>query len=148
MKRWLEVAPSIMRLAFGPTLIVPVEGREAGYRFLSPFLHAVQVDPGNTTDLVYQINRPRPTETNINGLIVNRLSRWAVVYIQNSLLSFDHSNRTTTNLAINESFLGSLTLDINTSKEFQAEIPKEQSANLLDELLNLAQEIASEGDIP
>jgi hypothetical protein len=148
MLRWLEFAPSIMRLAFGATLIIPVENPASGNRLFSSFLHYVQIDSENSADLLYQINRPRPSKTDITDLVINRLSKWNVMLLQNAVLSLIPNLQNAANIATRTTWLCDLTLDINTAAEFQGELPKAQLPNLLNELTTLAQEIAREGDIP
>jgi hypothetical protein len=148
MKRWLESTPPILRLAFGATMVIPTENRESGYRILSPFLRNVQIDPKNSSDLVYQINRPRPAKTKISGLSLNRLCKWSVIQLNETQITVDSVGRSVANLPSKVSYFCELTLDLSTAAEFQAEIPNGQLTKLLDELVALGQETAREGDIP
>ncbi len=78
MLRWLDMSPPIQRLAFGAVLLQPVKDRQVGYERISSYLPAIRLDPQGSSDLLYQINRPRDSTSGVTGLRINRLSRWSV----------------------------------------------------------------------
>ena len=53
----------VIRLGFAPTLLVPVADRIEGYQVLSKLLPSVKVDPQNSEDMFWQINRSRNLES-------------------------------------------------------------------------------------
>lgn len=146
MLRWFELAtcPPVQRLAFGATVLLPVENQQIGYRQISAYL-PFQLDPEGSSDFSYQINRPRDSTSGISGLRINRLSKWSLVRV------------TMGALALGPAFVGysarrihhvcRLELDINTVPDFQGELSREQLPQIFQELVNLGQEIVREGDI-
>lgn len=143
MTEWLASpeCPPLVRLALGVVLVIPASSREAGYQLLDDFLTAVQLEPENTSDFSYQINRPRSSVT-LNGLKINRLTKWSVAAFQSFLTAptglvmgaAEHSVR--------------LEMDINTAPSGLEEIPKTKVFDLLHELVSLAEEIATDGEKP
>ncbi len=152
MRHWfdLDTSPAVQRLAFGATLLQPVENQESGYQQLSIYLRSVHLDPRNSSDFLYQINRRRDSQSKIPGLKINRLSKWSVMQLLQGQFSLPisaelgHSQISTrlVNVACR------LELDINTIAEFQGELYREQLSEIFQELVKFGKEIASEGDIP
>lgn len=142
MLRWLAVCPVLKRLAFGAKLIQTTEGHVAGYSLLSKYLHSVKIDP-ESSDFSYQINRARQSRSRIPNLRINRLSKWVLLQIQMQLFAIDGRVTTTP-----PRYGCLLELDINTSPEFEGELPKAEYPALLEELVELGKEIALKGDIP
>lgn len=136
----------MIRLAFGAVLLQPVTNLQAAYQRLGHYLPAVTLDPTGSSDFVYQINRQRNSATEIAGLKINRLSKWAATRFVTATFS-------TTNPARISHHQGplfvSLALDINTAPDFQGEFEQGQSQQaVFSELVRLGCEIASQGDIP
>ena len=140
---WLqENDADLQRMAFGAEVFLPADNEEEALRQLSPFI-PLTIDPDTTSDLLYQINRRRHSKV-VPDLLVNRLSKWAVVKFsfgaQIDAQSFD--------LPGLEQFVTYLELDINTSPKFWGVL----SHNMLDmafkELVEMGQEITEKGDTP
>lgn len=149
MHRWLELetCPPLWRLAFGAILLVPVESREPGYRHLSAYLPSVHLDPVGSSDFLYQINRPRGSNSGVAGLTINRLCRWSVALIQ--LVGFPAGVPLPLDRMIEQQrHACRLELDINTSPSFRVVLPREQVPLVFRELVDLAREIVGEGDVP
>jgi hypothetical protein len=142
---WLTHAPTCQRLAFGCVLSHPVDGREAGYRWISRLLPAVTLDPEDSTDFSYSINRPRPTKGPIEGLIINRLSKWSVARLRSLSLQLPHGQEI---LPRPELHACRLELDINTTPEFQGTLSEENIKQVIGELIELKLEIPTAGDVP
>ncbi len=147
MEKWLglDTCPPIQRLAFGAILSLPVKDQEQGYRQISVYL-PFTLDPENSSDFMYQINRPRGSSSGIAGLRINRLSKWSVAttYWLKSKLSLGlasaaHSSRTQLHSC-------RLELDVNTMPDFKGELTQEQLLPLYQELINLGKEIVENGD--
>ena len=145
MRQWLPACPATKRLAFGAVLVQPVDNRASGYDLLNKYLHCVEVD-GDSTDLLYRINRPRDSASGITALRVNRLSSWSVMKVQRALCEISADEAIHEKIGP-ESFACRLELDMNTQPEFENELPREHMPQLLDELINLGLEIASKGDV-
>ncbi|MCX5826296.1 MAG: hypothetical protein NTY86_23205 [Deltaproteobacteria bacterium] len=147
VERWsqLDTCPSLSRLAFGATLLCPVENRYIGYTTLSPYLRNVVIDPEGSSDFVYQINRPRNSKGEIPGLRINRLSKWAVLALKIAMIAPQGSFSV---VKSKENMACHLELDINTSVEYNGTINQKAIKNVFQELVDLGKEIAEKGDIP
>jgi hypothetical protein len=148
MRRWFDfdTCPPAQRLAFGAVLLQPVEDRSTGYQQLSRYLPHVEVDPEGSSDFLYQINRRRESTSGINGLEINRLSKWSVATWRPARLSVGPAGIGYSKGQ--EHFACRLELDINTVPNLQEELTREQMPQVLEELVGLGREIAREGDIP
>lgn len=147
MLKWLELCPPIIRLAYGAILLEPVENKEVGYRRLSEYLPSVRVDAEASADFSYQINRPRKSQVKIDGLQINRLSKWSVTSLHSVTLAVGpkliHQYRSAA-----QTMACRLELDINTPAEIQDELPHDKLGDIFRELTNMGSEIANRGDIP
>lgn len=141
MRRWLVDGPPLQRLAFGTALYLPVEDRIEGYRQLSAYLR-LELDPVNSRDFLYQINRPRPSHCGVPDLDINRLSKWT--WLPLGLRAHDGEQPWP---GIRRSVC-LLELDMNTAPEYPGPLPRESYVPLFDELVALAEEIAVQGDVP
>jgi hypothetical protein len=83
--KWFIESPPVMRMAFGGVAYKPVADKEAGYRCLQEYLRELELDPVNSSDLNYRINRPRCVEIGDEEIILNRISTWSVRRIEMSL---------------------------------------------------------------
>lgn len=148
MQRWLTppMCPPIQRLAFGAILLQPTANRASGYALLDGFLPALDVDPHKSSDLLYQINRPRQSTCGVRDLLINRVSKWSVMSIQ--FVGIPVITLPVTTKLGPESFACHAEFDINTDKDFQIELPKEQLAIIFQELVDLGKELARSGEIP
>lgn len=143
---WLKIAPPISRLAFGATLFQSVEDRRAGYLHLANYLRSVQLDP-DTSDFSYQINRPRNSKSGVPELKINRLMKWSVMLFTLFGMSFEKKMPAKATITGQESHCR-LELDINTAPDFPGPLPPAEVADIFQELVGLAEEIAAEGDVP
>ena len=136
-------APEIKRMALGSILLIPGETKEIGYKRLSIFLPHVEFDIENTSDFLYQINRPTKSHT-IAELSINRLSKWSVAGALGVGIMFDGKPQLF--LGTEGEFACRLELDINTSQNYDKIIPKEQLTSILRELKEISLRIPQEGD--
>jgi hypothetical protein len=146
LRNWFnhQSCPVMHRIAFGAIVFLPVSNHQEGYETLSLYLPAVKLDPSNSSDFLYQINRPRELNIDIPELRINRLSKWSVFKFEAGVVSLradfiDHTPKTTL-------FACRLELDINTRQDFDGEINPNQIYIVFDELVSSAKEIISEGD--
>lgn len=139
--RWFELCGPLQRLAFGSVLSLPVNSRPEGYDRLRSFLKGVQIDPENSSDFLYQINRPRMFDADGFQIKINRLTKWSVRLWQLREIS-PVSDR-----LITSAHACSLELDLNTDGEFAKELPRESLKKILDVLIEFALEIGQRGDV-
>lgn len=149
MLRWfkLKTCPELKRLAFGPILVYPVDSRVAGYRQLSVYLPSIKLDHEGSSDFFYQINRIRNSTSKSDGFKINRLSKWSVSAVQR--MDFSIGKEIDLSVTKRQAYYACrLDLDINTAAEFPGPLPKKQLSLIFQELVDLAKEIALEGDVP
>ena len=149
MNRWLSLdsCPEIQRIAFGAVLLASVDSRESGYRQLAGYLPSVDIDPENSTDLSYQINRPRKSKTKIADLTINRLTKWSVAVVVGGDF-FVESEEIAYRKRLQKYVACRLELDINTNVGKQEPLPRDKIPAILSEFMSVAEEIVIEGDIP
>lgn len=147
--QWLsEARLDLQRLAFGASILLPVETEAEGYKRLAVYLHNVNLEPPPSSDFMYQVNRLRSSTGSIPDLKINRLSRWSVGKYQRTILQVSPSIGQAQQLIIgNDSRICRLELDINNAPELNKIIPTNKLPELFRELVDLGREIAAEGDI-
>ena len=146
---WLEQCPPTNRIAIGIVLILAVADRKAGYDLLGQYLPAVKVDSENSRDFSFQINRPRPSQSGISNLQINRLSRWSVARLSGIVVHVISGEPTPRVFESKEGLDACrVELDINTAPISDGAFPKEILSALVKELMDLGVEIATNGDIP
>lgn len=146
LNKWLQLSsvPNFHRIAIGGILTFPVPDRAEGYRQMSHLLPNVKIDPEGSTDLLYQINRPRSSNAGIPDLIINRLMKWSVatrflIPITSGNIKLEHKR---------QDFVCKLEFDINTTADYVGELNSEQARTIYPELFELAIEISQQGDMP
>lgn len=147
-RTWLERRPPLTRLAWGGVIKFVVPNKEDGYRKLAEFLHSVKIDPVGSSEFIYQINRPRTSRV-IDGMLVNRLSTWSVALLQPISIAVGFQPGQAVGLPTTPPISACrLVFDINSDATRTEPFEPRQLAPLLDELVELAAEIAVKGDIP
>jgi len=142
---WLAQAPALNRLAFGAVLSQSVENPRQGLLLLQKYLPSVTIDPDGSSDLFYQINRPR-LSLRVDGLRMNRLSKWVLQVAQRVTLVLGAPNETVQRASDFEASC-KLELDMNTAPDFGRALPAEHLGALLQETIDLGREIAQKGDV-
>ncbi len=145
VRRWLTLCNDIKRLAFGAILLYPVSNREEGYRLISNYLPFVELDPVNSSDFLYQINRPYESKV-FPPIIINRLSKWSVAKFQQFKIELSGEEKVHPTI-LQESYFCRLELDINNSPEGVDQLPNDKLVPIFDELSSVANEISLNGDI-
>ena len=138
-----SIKGGVLRVAFGTILVSPVGAKEEGYHLLDALLPAVTVDPVDSQDFLYRINRPRPLES-ITGN-ANRLSEWSVVQVQGGILAVGPSGMLTVPLGPSQ-FALRLMLDISTAVDNAAAFADNALKPLLDEVVGMGRDIWMRGD--
>lgn len=132
----------IKRLAFGSRLQKKVKNRIEGYKDLNKILQSVELDPENSSDFLYQINRPRLSSI-IKDLWINRLAIWRV--LNSKVLALNLGISPQGNIA-SDIFATNLDLDISSDANRESNLPKNDLQDLLSEFIELGNEIAQNGD--
>jgi hypothetical protein len=142
---WYEQCPPLNRFALGGVLLQPRPNRTSGYDTLQAYLHhSVRLDP-ESSDFLYQINRPRATQTGIRSLRINRLSKWSVALHRTFTILATEDTPTVESYARESACR--LEIDLNTAHEFKGPLPHERLVELTEEFRSLALELAARGDV-
>lgn len=142
MHKWLQMDTSlnILRIAFGAILEQPVVTPQEGYELLeSKYLKFNPHFDSETTDFLFQINRPRDSNT-IDDLRINRLTKWSVSKSQTILML-------PVKKIFPESFAVRVEIDVNSDPNFGKTLSLTETESLLSELANFGFEIAEKGDV-
>lgn len=147
ISRWIPRAPSCNRVALGCAARVPVATKEEGYRVLQSFLPAIQIDPIGSSDISYQVNRPRQSKSFAFPLSINRLSQWGVasVFMRAQATAPDQTN---IQIAASSGLFAKVQIDINTPAENDHIFTQDEMRSVIRELRDLAVEILQNGDCP
>ena len=149
MTSWLEASPALQRLAFGSVFMQLVTDQPTGYRRLAAYLPRIELDPENSSDFSYTINRPKPSTTRISDLVINRLSKWTVLQLRTVEVHISTVEGVSPETIVppGDLFACRLEVDVSTSAQYQGELPHDRLPSLYAELVSLSDEIAAEGDI-
>ena len=144
-KKWLictEIMP-IVRLAFGVALLIPTVDEVTAYERLQRLFP--DINPESVSDFSYQINRRRGSET-IEGLTINRLTRWDIVILERMVSPLDPIANTGDNRP-GRLYAVRVELDINAEPHTGHTLPPESLPKVFEELVEIGLEIVREGDI-
>ena len=147
VQEWLPKAPNINRIAFGADVVQKVADRVTGYNLISKYLPAVTLDPEGSTEFSYSINRPR-TLSEMNGIKINRLSKWSVAYFQSLTLSLVMGQPSVQRPSGDAIHALRLEIDTNTDELRSDPFPNSMLPELFGILTKFSEEILREGDIP
>ncbi len=141
-KQWLgfEDIPDVNRLALGGVLSHQERDKRAAYLRLPDYV-PVQVDP-ESSDFLFQINLPTQSRSDIEGLVINRLSKWAVTMFKLIALNAPggpFAQGLNTTIALQSE------IDINTAQEYEGELPKSRLAQIMDELIEHGRDLITNG---
>lgn len=148
--KWLGAASGVHRLALGAVLSLPVSDRDYGYETLQRYAPSLKLGPGKTSEVFFQINRPRPSKA-VSGLELNRLTKWHVsqrfpVSVQ---IAIGGAGNVQTGSVFGESsYSCRLELDLSTDAQRTETFAADTLADLWKELGILAVEIAEKGETP
>ena len=119
------------------------------YEVLGQLLPAVQLDPNNTRDFVYRINKRRLSSCGISRLEINRLSTWSAVTVSTlNVEIFTSAQQPPRIIPSVDNCVCRLELDINSAQEHHLTINASIATELFSELVTLGNEIATKGEIP
>lgn len=134
--------PDSNRLALGIVASRPVDSKEQGYRVLADYLPAVSIDPVNSSDFLYQINRVRTSQV-VPGVAMNRLQRWSVSHGQLVMMT-----PASVSVVEEADYAVRIDFDFNTTNESSAAVQgaRDRWPALFEELSQLAYEVLLDGD--
>lgn len=135
--------PSFKRIAFGCRGYLPTSDRVASYYKLSAYLPAVRIDPENSSDFLYRINRPR-ISIEAPELRINRLTTWSAVTLSVfavQLISQQVQESSATHWC-------HVDLDVNTDAGRQTPLESHMLRSVFVEMLGLGRELLINGDVP
>lgn len=140
MSRWFSNAPTVKRIGLGVSLYQPTSSESHAYEILNRYLRNVSIDV-NCMDFHFQINRRIPSQSGIDGLLINRLTKWYAAQFELGI-----ETPTGENIRAVKSDICCLDLDVNSVAEFKDTLPSEKLEKLFVEFGSLACEIAEHGD--
>lgn len=128
----------VQRLAIGMTVLGEAfQDRKAGYEAIGGYLPHLTLDP-DSSDFFFRINRPRKSE--FLPTYINRLSDWSVT--MRLAASVSHA---VGQVSTHTEYRPRIQLDVNTAADYAG--PIEQHAEVLNELMKLALQVTTEGDV-
>ena len=144
IQKWftLDSISQTARLAFGTVIFQPLSNYDDSPKLLKDFQIPFK-ELENTSDFLYQINRPRPVTFENMNLMINRLAKWSVDYFSGIRFTIPSAETET----LPSIYRFQLDLDINTAPQKDIQFTPEQMQGLFDKLVNMAKEITQEGDI-
>jgi hypothetical protein len=145
IEKWFSLTdvPAFRRIAFGCVLIHPEQSRSVAYTKLRDYI-PVDLNP-NSSDLLFQINLPNVESKVVNGLLLNRLSKWFVGTY--SLAAPGVGFIGLPNIEVPVPLAMRVELDMNTHPKFITPMPKDRLVGLFHELIEHGHAIAAEGVI-
>jgi hypothetical protein len=133
----LEAA--VVRIAFGAILQRPAENRDEAYEWIGRLAPSVKVDPANTRELIYRVNRPK---MGAHGIELNRIMTWSAAVIRKAVIA----NQTTAGWT--EENFTRLEIDNSTPAERTEPLDRRQLVAIFKELEEMAAENAARGELP
>ncbi len=140
----LETISIVQRFAFSPVLIKHVSEPTAGLSQLSRYLPRLDTASMEGSDFIYQ-NNVRQRSTSVPHVRINRLSKWSIAQIGSLELKVRASERPHVNTP-SIRYARMLNLDVNSDPTTGA-VSGDKIPGLFDELVTLANQVATKGDI-
>jgi hypothetical protein len=150
VRAWLRLRPQLQRIALGAVCVAGVSDRVSGYKLLNRLLPRVDIDVEHSSDLFYQINRPRlATFGDSFPCKINRVSKWstAALVLHTFTVSAKELRPGAMNIPAAIRHYSRVELDLSTDAELVA-LPDEHLESIWMKLLNFATEMLSKGDVP
>lgn len=144
--RWITNASfPVIRIAFGAVLICPTTDIRDSYVHLKKLVKSLQIDPDRMRDLLYRVNWSRTSAT-LPDLIINRLTTWLALRVFAQVAQ-------STGVIISadpavQLYGVRLDIDHNTAETNQEPFDHTKIIPIYGELVQLACENASEGEVP
>jgi hypothetical protein len=143
LSKWLAAdgTPAVTRMAFGAVLVHPEQDKRQAYERLAAYL-PVQLDP-DSSDFSFQLNLPVLQSSTIEGLRINRLSKWNAATLH--VVSITPSSEGVTRTDNKGNSMTRLELDINTVPVGNQELAQSMLPGLFNELARHGMELAEQG---
>lgn len=141
----LLIAPDfsiLKRMAFGPVLFFSTSSKEDAYALMSR-LTGIPLEAATQSDVMFQINKPRPSRIDESGLLVNRLTKWSAVVFM--LQRFEFQGTSPIVSPMNRPAVENackLECDINTAADYSGALNPENFT----ELMEIAQTVTEKGE--
>lgn len=148
-EKWLDFGIPVRRVGVSGAMLSSVSAKVEGYEALAGLLDAVEIDPRNSSDFAYQINRPRISKT--VGIPVNRISRWSVASVLPVTVSMGPGGFgfvPTAGVPTPSNFSLRIEYDVNTSPQISNSLADTEIKMLIAELVSFSQELWTRGDVP
>ncbi len=126
----------IMRVGFGLTGLLFSPNKIASYKTLQELIPSVQIDPEETSDFLYQINRPVSSSVLGSQVRLNRLMKWNSRSF--GLAQLQISPNVAQASPVVDKYYATLENDINTPNELAGALEKSLLGAIYDELVGLA----------
>jgi hypothetical protein len=142
-----EDCPPIKRIGFVVQAICKTDDREDAYRVLTDLLPSVRITP-NSCDLLYRVNRKKPSVTLTPTTDLNRIATWTPMKLSlYKVYEVSGSRVDSHHLPIQDQFLVMLMVDVSTDAENEKDISKDMLEPLIRELSDNAMRIITDGDV-
>ncbi len=148
---FLQEAPPAQRLAFGAVFLNKKDSPREALLFLREKLPTVSIDPDNTKDFVYRVNRPRLVE--VSGgtkdktkVEINRINEWSLAQFSGFVAAVQPDSPPT---PIETSYFSRLLLDINTDAGYKGPpFERDRATEIASLLVKEGMAILKQGDNP
>jgi hypothetical protein len=145
-EQWLaSVRFHVVRVAFSCVLLAEAKDRLGAYELLRTFLKSVQVDPVGMRELVFRVNWPQKSGT-VHELLLNRITSWTSIRLKRLLLQVGPATASVSPGAEELNFVR-LEIDHNTDENRSDPFDRAQLVPIYRELIALASENASRGEV-
>ena len=142
----IDIVSGVNRLAIGAILLAPSSGVSEAFATLDSVLPGLRLRDLDAPDFSFRVNRRRRSQHS-TALRVNRLATWSIA--QGQTVSFGPVGSGAAMASESEiRYAAHLQLDINTANDdVSRHIPADKAKAILTELVEMATEIAKNGDI-
>jgi hypothetical protein len=143
-EKWLQRndIPETNRVAFGAVFVHPEPTKASGYERLPAYL-PVRLDP-DSSDFLYQVNVPTTESVpGIEGLRLNRLSKWSVARF--GFLALRYTGVNVEPVETPEAFALRIEVDINTVATYRESIPASRLVDVYRELVAAGRAVTTNG---
>ncbi len=131
------------RLAVGVGGVIPMPDRVTAYNALQEYLPSVKIDAEHSRDLMYQINRPKPSRSLGPEVELNRLTRWGALLTQFRSFSATGSSP----LLVSVQYVA-VECDNSTPAERESPLDNSKFVDIYDELMEMALQNLERGELP